>query len=226
MKMKSIASLLAAGAMLACGTASAAVCGTAGVDTLGGWAAAGSCSDLDGDKTFIYNSDSIVNGGGASGTTGLTLTETTIGNIETYDLGFVWDIGTGFSNGYGGGGAVNYTVSEIPGPGNAPLSGVNFDTIVNGTTVATKTVDDNGVMTTLTSIDGSHYPSGGGELAIAPTYMLGVMDAFSNTNGSGIFIKADNSFVQHVPEPGSILLIGIGLMGLVYGAKKNVPRFA
>ena len=111
-----------------------------------------------------------------------------------------------------------YSVSPI---GNNPaVSGVGFSTITNGTTNATKIMTDSTGKTLL-----SLSSNGIINAPVTPlpfyTGALTVSDTFDPTNGNGIFLHSDNSFV--VPEPGSILLLGIGLSGLALGRMKQRP---
>lgn len=214
MNRKTLSCILAASALLASGAASAVSTCTS-LSTVGAWAAAGSCIDGDGDMTFTYGSSSIPNTLGGSDT-GLSVSEFEIGGNDYYNLGLDWN------NGYvpdpANGGNLVYSVS--PNNNNPKVTGVNFDTVVtqgNGTTTATKTLKDSAGKTllTLTSTNGSNVPE-----TPLPFYtgdLLSVTDYFSSTSGA-VFTHADNSFV--VPEPGSILLLGIGLTALVFGRQK------
>lgn len=213
MNKKILAGILATGALLASGAASATSCTS--LATVGAWAASPtqSCTDTDGDMTFTYGSSSIPNTLGGSDT-GLSVSEHEISGNDYYNLGLDWN------NGYSGGGNLVYSVSPI---GNNPsVRGVNFDTVVIGTTSATKVLSDSAgnALLTLTSTNGSNVPE-----TPLPAYTgaLTVTDTFASTIGTngvtnGTFLHADNSFV--VPEPGSLLLLGIGLTALVIGRQK------
>ena len=212
MNRKTLAGILATGALLASGAASATSCSN--LLSVGAWAAAGSCTDADNDMTFTYGSSTIPNSiGGAD--TGLSVSEFEIGGQDFYNLGLDWN------NGYApptNGGTLVYSVS--PNGSNPKVTGVNFDTVVtqgNGTTTATKTLKDSAgnILLALTSTNGSNVPE-----TPLPAYtgdLLSVTDYFTSTQGA-VFTHADNSFV--VPEPGSILLLGIGLTALVIGRQK------
>lgn len=194
---KLLAGIVMAGALLASGTASAALCS----GTVNDWS---SCTDADGDMTFTRTSFNI------PGSTVLSVTEAEIGGIDFYGLGL------NFGAGYNGGGNIHYTItSNIPGHN---INGVNFDTDVIGATGATKDLFDStgNFLLTLTSTTGSHDPVSGGDTPIGPISSLGVVDTFNA--GDGVFLSANNSFT--VPEPGSMLLLGVGLMGLLYGRRK------
>lgn len=196
---KLLAGIVMTGALLASGTASAIPCS----GTVGGWT---SCTDADGDMTFTLNSSTIPGG------TGLSVVEAEIGGMDYYDLGL--DFGTGYT----GGGNIHYTVtSTILGHN---IGGVNFDTLTGGSTTATKQLFDSAgnLLLTLTSINGSADPASGGETPFGPMSSFEVVDTFAATTGGAIFLHADNSFT--VPEPGSMLLLGVGLMGLLYGRRK------
>lgn len=203
---KLLAGIVMTGALLASGTASAALCNT--LATTDAWAAAGSCTDNEGDTSFTFGSYS-----GNFSDSGFDVTEFQSGGIDFYDLGL--DFGT---NGYTGGGDIHYTVTSLLAGHN--IGGVNFDTVIQGgATTATKQIYDSAgtLLLTLTSTNGSHDPASGGETPFGPMSSFEVADNFAATGGP-IFLHADNSFT--VPEPGSMLLLGVGLMGLLYGRRK------
>ena len=196
---KLLAGIVMTSALLASGMASAlSVCG----GTISGWT---SCTDGNGDMTFTLNSSTL------PGTTGLSVAESTVGGTALYDLGLSW------ANGYAGGGSITYTVTPQPG---LIVGGVNFGTTAEGSTEATKQLFDSAgnLILSLTSTNGSSDPLNG-ETSITPVSSLQVVDNFTNTE-NGTFSNADNSFTVTVPEPGSIFLLGVGLIGLVYSRRK------
>jgi PEP-CTERM motif len=209
---KLLAGIVMTGALLASGTASATLCDT--LATTDAWAAAGSCTDNEGDMSFTFGSYS----GNFPGTTGFDVTEFQSGGIDFYDTGLNWHAASGFPAGYSGGGDIHYTVTSLLAGHN--IGGVNFDTIIQGgATTATKQIYDSAgnLLLTLTSTNGSHDPASGGETPFGPMSSFGVTDTFDPTTGARFF-NASNSYT--VPEPGSMLLLGVGLMGLLYGRRK------
>lgn len=200
------------GALLASGTASAVLCNT--LATTNAWQAAGSCTDNDNDMSFNFGSYS----GNFPGTTGFDVTEFQSGTTDFYNLNLTWTALTGFPSNYSGGGDIHYTVTSLLAGHN--IGGVNFDTVIQGgATTATKQIYDSAgsLLLTLTSTNGSHDPASGGETSFGPMSSFGVTDTFDPTTGARFF-SASNSYT--VPEPGSMLLLGVGLMGLLYGRRK------
>jgi hypothetical protein len=174
--------------------------------TVAAWAGAGSCvDDVDGDLLLTYVSSS----GLFPANAGFIVSEIDVGGVDLYNVSF--DFG---ASGWSGGGGIQYRVTSL---NQERLGGANLDLITLGTgATATKQLFDIGGTTpflTLTSIDGSRDPAQG-ETPFALRSELLVGDMFS-VSGPALFFHSDNSLsVIRVPEPGSVVLLALGLAGL------------
>ena len=210
MRMKLIVSVFAAGALLGAAQAEATVC-VANM-SLSTWAGmAGGCTDSDGDTTYILKSQSL-NWNNTSASVNIGETSDELNSVTV-----------GGFNGPGGElpqnalpYTLNYTVDHFNG--SELFYGAQADTLATGG-VATlkKTIDFplGGTSVTMTSTGGIPSPY----TSFDPTQLLDVTDIV-NTNGSSL-LGFQNTY-SDVPEPGSMLLLGIGLMGLAYNGKKKL----
>jgi len=224
---RKLASVLVAGALLASGSASATL-EWAWQGTLNDWATSnysglGTILDSstldphppgpglnvagpgDGDTTFTLNISTF-----DPNLTNVTLKEEEIAGVDLYNVGFGWvgAVSTGM---------VAYTISTTDPDG---LNLVDLDTVVSLVGDVTKEVYDKEggtLLLTLESINGSRVPLTG--MAGFPTLSsIYVVDTIK----SGAINDIHNEY--SVPEPGSIFLLGVGLMGLVYGRRKMACR--
>ena len=211
MRMKMLASLFAAGALLGTGQAQAAACA---VDlTIGTWT---SCTDADGDVTYTRGTTTIDSsylvsiGETVSGLNSVTVTAPSptpgiAGEFVpgTYDL--------------------NYTATKAVGSDERFIS-AKIDSTVGSVATTPATVTVNKVVSNvnpgvnLTSNDGS--PDG--FVFYDPTMFLNVTDNVTVGTGGSLSNFTNTYGDVHVPEPGSMLLLGIGLMGLAYNGKKKL----
>ena len=169
-----------------------------------GWT---SVSDTDGDSTWTNTGNSNISGAN------ITLSEADNFGVDTYTAFLDFSQLNG-GLGFSGTGSLDYTVNPVL-PTNEMFSLASLST-TKGTfpgTSVTKNITNGSGAWTLTSTDATPDSTAiGGQNLV-------VNESFSTT-GSGRITGATNTYTVTVPEPGSILLLGIGLTALVFGRQK------
>jgi hypothetical protein len=229
MKIKLLASsLLMAGALMASSVASAVpiFAGTANA-----WMAAG----VVGDSNMDFTATSGTLTGDLAGTGDfidvLISQVTTVAEV-IYTVNFHFNVfDTNIlnpffgSSGYSGsGGNFEYSMTSL---GQNPLiTSASFDTLTIGKVGehATKELFSNSTFTgtpflTLTSTNGSQDPVAG-HTNFPGQQTVYIRDTLFNTGGS-IFTDASNEFNVKVPEPTTIAMMGLGLLGFAASRKKK-----
>ncbi|MDA8413886.1 MAG: PEP-CTERM sorting domain-containing protein [Desulfobacteraceae bacterium] len=212
MRMKMIASLFAAGAFLGAGQAQAAACGVG--MTIGTWTT--SCTDADGDTIYTPGTTNIDSsylvsiGETAGGLNSVTIT------APTLTPGVAGEFVPGSY-------VLNYTASKAAGS-DERFTSAKLDSTVGSqatnpaTVVVNKLVPNVNPSVNLTSNDG--VPAG--FVFFDPTTLLDVTDNITVGTGGNLSDFTNTYGDVHLPEPGSMLLLGIGLMGLAYNGKKKL----
>ncbi|MDT8383750.1 MAG: PEP-CTERM sorting domain-containing protein [Gammaproteobacteria bacterium] len=192
-------------------------------DTVANWLAAGSVLDADGDTTWDLASYS--DGTGAYDDIGwavVTLSEDDVGGEDIYkvSLNFVESPISGFGPSQSS--FWNY-VANVVLPSDENFLHVSMDSDVPADTsivnVTKEITLSDGTVVTLQSMAGAPdgpSPLSGQSISMNETFVAGE---------DGILNSTTNTFVlAAIPEPGSILLFGIGLMGMVFGQRKMARR--
>jgi hypothetical protein len=221
MKTKLTSAILMAGGLILSGAASAAPWSWSG--TLAEWAAAGAGTgqivDGDTDVMFkLYPTTTLPDGTGAY----VTLSEFSIGALDYYDVGVSWEPAAGFASGYAGGDKLEYAIM-VNGTAPDRITSTSFDTVVAGTgTVAQVSLLDlpaATVFVSMSSVGGSNTPIGS-YLAFSGRTQIGVQDNFQ-PSVDGVYQNAHNSFTVAIPEPTSVSLMGIGVLGLFLARRRR-----
>jgi hypothetical protein len=191
---------------------------------LADWAAAGAGSgqivDGDGDVMFkLYPTTTLPEGSGNY----VTLSEFSIGALDYYDVGLSWGPGSGYPSGYAGGDKLEYGIM-INGASSDLITSTSFDTVVAGTGLVAQVslldLPSAAVFVSLSSVDGGNTPVSS-YLAFSGRTQIGVQNNFQPSLG-GVYQDAHNSFTVAIPEPTSVSLMGIGVLGLFLARRRKV----
>ena len=223
MKFKTLATILATGGIFFSAGASAIPLPCSLYPTVGLFAAAGSCIDnLDADLLLTYLGDNLP-------ATGFDVLEIQGATSDFYEVGLTWPVG--YNPGTLPGGSANpgvfkYAITVLNGEA---INAANFDTVVQnpfstqatGGFLATKQLFDPGSalpFLTLISVNGTRDPLLG-ETGFNARNTIIVVDTYGP--GDGIYTSSSNSFSVSVPEPGTLALLGLGLLGVALGRKRS-----
>jgi hypothetical protein len=193
--------------------AQAAPCATMTMAQWFGLGATGCTDPVDGDSTWVLNSYGDGSGGNTDiGNATVNVSEAEIGGADYYTVDALLS-GSGLTNGQQS--YFNYTeTGDI-------LNIAKVDSTVGpGTANASKTITTGlGGITTISSADGV---SSGFTALNSPsdTLTTNVLMTTGAVAGVGGQLTAVHDNYAYVPEPGSILLLGIGLTALVIGRQK------
>jgi hypothetical protein len=213
MKLKTtIGAALIAGALLSIGAASAAVVNPV-TPTLTAWAVP-FVDAVDGDTTWTLLGFT----GDVEGGTGLTVTETTLGGIDTYIATFDFTKDSTGQFGPNESGTISYRVTISPAaefwttgsidstcPAGTPQCNVN----------KVITATPGGTLTSVSGNPGGPIPLGGKTITVVETF---------TTGANGVLTSATNTYtliVNRTPEPLSLGLIGIGLAALGFTRRRS-----
>jgi hypothetical protein len=219
MKTKLTSAILMATGLILSGAASAEPWSWSG--TLAEWAAAGAGSGQidEGDVTFkLFSTTTLPEGSG----TYVTLSKFRIAALDYYDVGLNWGPSTGFDSGYAGGEKLEFSVL-INGTSTELIKATSFDTVVAGIgTVAQMSLLDlpsSTVFVSLSSVDGGNTPVSS-YLDFSPRTQIAVQNNFQPSL-NGVYLDAHDSFVVAIPEPASVSLMGIGVLGLFLARRRK-----
>ncbi|MDT8383751.1 MAG: PEP-CTERM sorting domain-containing protein [Gammaproteobacteria bacterium] len=191
-------------------------------DTVANWLAAGPVLDADGDTTWDLGSYGDGTGGYDDiGWAVVTLSEDEVGGEDIYkvSLNFVASPFSGFGPNQSS--FWNYVANAVL-PNDESFIHASLDSDVPADTsdinVTKEITLSDGTVVTLQSMAGAPdgpSPLSGQYISVNETFVAGADGVLNNTT---------DTFAVAVPEPGSILLFGMGLMGMVFGQRKMARR--
>jgi hypothetical protein len=211
------AAVLAVSLGVVSSTATAAACIASGIDTLAEWAALGATGCTEGDKLYKYVGGTLnagvpgLNISFAGGDDPNAIHQLFIGGPAIYTSGQAnmdWTL------------IYSIEVTDLT----RFISSVDLDVTQSaqtGSTTVSKVVKNAGGATlgTLTSLNGAAIAA----LAVNEQF-LQISETFSKT-GNAIMNSAQNTYTQNqvpeVPEPGTMALLGLGMIGLVVARRRK-----